>query len=244
MTSKHPQNMTAGHVYQAIGQLFDNRELCDICVVIEQEEFPCHGLVLASVSQFFKKQVMANEKEIHIKSDDVSPELFQDLLEILYKNSDLVDQETAKDFLKISCFFEIDFLIDICEDVLMQQLLSQDSVQVWMSAQRYKLPALADKACRTAAENIENIQHKEWLDLDKSMILMILSLQDKLSMEKMFEKILRWVKHCEEGRKKYLVEFLPFFSFPLMKEYYVSGLNVFSSTFSSELFGKMLLSYM
>lgn len=244
MTSKHPQNTTAANVYQAIGQLFDNRELCDICVVIEQEEFPCHGLVLASVSKFFKKRVMASEKEIHIKSDDVSPELFQDLLEILYKNDDLVNERTAKDFLKISCFFEIGFVVDICEDVLMQQLLPQDSVQVWLSAQRYKLPALADKACRIAAENIENIQHKEWLDLDKSMILMILSLQDKLSMENMFDRILCWVKHCEEGRKKYLVEFLPFFSFPQMKESYVSGLNGFSSTFSRELFGKMLLSYM
>lgn len=177
MTSEHPQNTPAGHIHQAIGQLFDNGELCDICVVIGQKEIKCHGLVLASVSQVFKKQIMANEKTIHISSDDLSPELFEQLLEILYKNKDLVNQETAKDFLAISCFLEIDFLVKRCVDILMHNLIPQYCFQVWKCAQKYKLPALARKACRVAAKNIANIQ-QEWLPLPRSMVSIFLSFQE------------------------------------------------------------------
>lgn len=181
MTSEHPQNTPAGHIHQAIGQLFDNGELCDICVVIGQKEIKCHGLVLASVSQVFKKQIMANEKTIHISSDDLSPEQFERLLEILYKNKDLVNQENANDFLEISCFLQIDFLVKRCEDILMHQLLPQYCVQVLKCAQKYNLPALAREALRKATENIGNIEQEEFLP---SMVIIFFFLKAKTKLSK------------------------------------------------------------
>ena len=67
------------------------------------------------------------------------------------------------------------------------------------------------------------IQSDEFLQLPKSMLLVVLGSQRKLSMDDLCRTILRWVEHDAEGRQKYFSELLPFVSFPQLSPAYITS---------------------
>lgn len=240
MGYKDVEKAASRQIVSGIRQLYKNKEFCDLCVVVQGKQFHCHRVVLASASQYVKQQILPKKRVIHIKDEDVSPKQFELFLKILYKGHCLISQKTAKDFLKMAGCLKIEFLAKLCENFLLKNMLPEDSVQVWKSAEKYRLRILSDKAMKMTLDNIENIREDEWLALPKSLLLILLCQKPNMSMERTCDKILSWVKQDEKVRKKHLVEFLPFLSFPLMNPTYVSRLTGTSHHFSDILFGELV----
>lgn len=240
MDDKDVKEAASRQIFKGISQLYKNKEFYDLCVIVQGKKFHCHRVVLASVSQYVKQHILPKKRVIHVKDEDVSPKQFELLLKILYKGDRLISQETAKDLLKMAGCLKIEFLTKLCEKFLMENMLPEDSVQVWKSAEKYRLRDLSRNAMKMTVDNIENIQEDEWLALPKSLLLMVLCQTPNMSMERTCDKIISWIKHDEKVRKKHLVEFLPFLSFPLMHPTYVSRLTATCHQFSDILFGELI----
>lgn len=223
------RDLTASSIFTGIGHLKDQQKFCDLEITVHGKTFSCHCVVLASVSKFFETSILLNVRKnslarVQLDHEDVSHTLFQSLLEILYKGKDLITQESVQDFLKMSLYLQIDFLTKCCVEFLRYNLQPKDCLGLWQIAQRYRLPKLAEKCSRCAAENINTLPKGELLSLPKSMMLILLSLQKKLSMDEVCKMILRWVETDRYRRSGFLTQFIPFISFPLLSRAYLTEL--------------------
>ncbi|XP_025103227.1 kelch-like protein 24 [Pomacea canaliculata] len=89
-----------------------------------------------------------------------------------------------------------------------------------------------------AVDQISSVsQQEELLTLPKSMLLIILSEQKKLSMDDVCKTILRWVEADQEARRTQLLELLPFVCFPQLSLGYLCDLVTYlNHPFSKILF--------
>ena len=100
---------------QGLHNIYSDRLLCDLKVTVGPKTFDCHRLVLAAVSGFFQSLVSRSwaenrAGEVKIEHEDVTPESFQMLLDILYKTEDVINKATAKDVLRMAIFLQVSSL--------------------------------------------------------------------------------------------------------------------------------------
>lgn len=232
-------------VCRGLGQQLGNKDFCDITVTVGDREFSCHRAVLASVSEFFKTSLKPHSQDassgrVSISQEDVSPESFGYLMDILYRGEDRVSNQTAKGIFRMSVYLQIKFLEDYCTKFLEQNLQPEVCLETWQFAQKYDLDTLGEKSFKMAVDQISTVwQEDELLALPKSMLLIVLSEQQKLSMDDVCKTILRWVEADQDARKIHLQELLHFVSFPLLSSDYLCELVAYlNHPFRKILFGK------
>nr|KAG5700269.1 hypothetical protein BaRGS_022896 [Batillaria attramentaria] len=227
------QDKVFANLCQGIDHLYTDQQLCDLKVVVGEQTFECHRLVLAAVSQFFQALLTSSWREsssgiVNIEHEDVPAESFSLLLDILYHGKDIITMETAKDILKMSIFLQVKFLEDYCEQYLSDNMAPDTCLGVWLFADRYQLTTLAKKASHMAVTQCTDVpKSKEVVQLSKGTLLIFLSSQKQLSMDGVCETILRWVEGDIESRKDHLGELLPFVSFPHLTQEYLSTLMAY-----------------
>ncbi|PVD27342.1 hypothetical protein C0Q70_12498 [Pomacea canaliculata] len=234
MASGKFRDAVFANTFHGLGQLREAGQFCDLHVTVRDQDFYCHRVVLASVSQFFKSRLASTPEEgftahVQVDHEDVSPQFFSSLLDFVYKGKDFVTQNTAKDILKMSAYFQMDFLTNHCEEFILRNIRPKVCLGVWQFAQKYKLHRLASKAYKMAVDSIDRVSHDELLALPKSMLLILLSLQRKLSMDNTCKLITDWVAADQDKRAVHLTEFLPFISFPHLSSSYLSELMISQS---------------
>lgn len=238
--------MTTAHfdtcLVQRLRHLRYRGELCDTRVTVKDEEFFCHRLVLVSASDYFKANLFSADQiswQLTVDDEDVSPKSFRLLLEILYGASNLINHETVMDIITCSAHFGIDFITKHIERHFGELFTSDNCVDVWLVAQKSKFTDLAYKSYTMAAENIDTIPENKLFSLHGSMVLILLSLQNKLSMDDICKTILRWVETDQGARAGFLCHFLPFISFPhLSREYLADLMKYRNHPFCGFIFGK------
>ncbi|KAK7116792.1 kelch-like protein 6 [Littorina saxatilis] len=218
------------NICQGIDGIYNETLLCDLKVTVGHVTFECHRLVLAAVSGFFQALMSSSwaesrKGEVKIEHEDVTPESFQMLLDILYKTEEVITKETATDVLRMAIFLQVKFLEEHCLAYLDTNMTPDVCVGTWMFAEKYQLPALAQRASDMASDQIDQVvEHDEILQLPKAMLLIMLGSQRKLSMDDLCRTILRWVEEEPEARQPNLSELLPFVSFPQLSPVYISEL--------------------
>ncbi|KAK7487795.1 hypothetical protein BaRGS_00020936 [Batillaria attramentaria] len=242
------QDKVFANLCQGIDHLYTDQQLCDLKVVVGEQTFECHRLVLAAVSQFFQALLTSSWREsssgiVNIEHEDVPAESFSLLLDILYHGKDIITMETAKDILKMSIFLQVKFLEDYCEQYLSDNMAPDTCLGVWLFADRYQLTTLAKKASHMAVTQCTDVpKSKEVVQLSKGTLLIFLSSQKQLSMDGVCETILRWVEGDIESRKDHLGELLPFVSFPHLTQEYLSTLMAYMHhPLKDTVFGKFML---
>lgn len=230
MESLNIKHMIADSIFEGIGYLHYQNKFRDVNIHVKGQRFCCHRVLLASVSKFFEKNLApGNTKiypiDVHINNDNVTPQLFRSLLELLYTGKDPVTMKSVKDYLKMSAYLQIDSLTKYCESFLVNNFTANNVLSFWKFAQAQSLTNVA-KLCYTwAAEHIDILPQDELLSLPKSMLLIILSLQKKLSMDAVCQTILSWVETDLDKRQTYLEELLPFVCFPHLSPSYLFDLS-------------------
>lgn len=248
MASENFTDKTFSNICRGLGQLLAEGNFCDVCVIIGDKQFSCHRVVLASVSTFCKKSLMTASREgvssvIGITHEDVSQQAFEYLMDVLYRGTDVITKENAKDILRMSVYLQIKFLEDHCVGFICKNLIVDTCLESWQFAQKYDLEDFAEVCYKMAVDKIKIIaQQEELLALPKSMVLILLSLQTQLSADDICKTVFRWVEAKQDTRAVHLIEFLPFVCFPLLSSQYLCELVVyFNHPFREVLFGKYMV---
>lgn len=248
MDSASIMDRASTNIYRGLGHQLLHGNFCDVTVLVGLREFSCHRVVLASVSELFNTSLKpcwleASGRQVYITHEDVSPESFGYLLDILYRRKDVINNKTAKDIFRMSVYLQIKFLEEYCVEFLQHNLEPAVCLGAWQFAQRYDLPTLAEKSLKMAVEKLFSVsQQDEFLTLPKSMLLLLLSLQQNLSMDDICKIILRWVEADQEKRQIHLLELLPFVGFPhLSSNYLCEILDYLNHPFKEDMFGKYIV---
>lgn len=232
------------NIFQGIGNIFSDGDLCDLTVYVGDKEFACHRLILSAVSGFFKSSLTSSWREsstgkIHVNHEDVTEESFALLLLALYKGKDVVNMETVKGVLKMSVFLQIKFLENHCVSFLSKNMTPLSSLGLWQFAEKYELSVLSQRAFAMALKNVEVVcASKEFQQLNKAL-LPVLLFSKNINMDTVCQGLLLWVEADLDSRKCHLGQFLPYVDFTQLSRQYLNELlKYMKPPFQEIMFGK------
>lgn len=194
--------------------LFEQRRHCDVTIIAEKHEFPCHKAVLAAASEYF--DTMFSSSMTEAKSDvisiaEVREDVFNSVLQYIYGNCSVISTENVEYLLQAADRFQISLLKNNCEDFLLERLSVENCIGFWVTGLAYACPKLQATSWNFITENFDLVRKsEELLKLEKEDFLKVISSNEinTLSEEHVCEVAIEWIKHNEPSRKQYFVEVL------------------------------------
>lgn len=227
-------DLTSKHGLVLLDQLKKMREtehLTDVVLVAEGVSFPCHRVVLAAFSPYFRVMFTCglrecNNREIFLR--DTPADSLALLLNYMYC-SDLPLNNTNVQGISIAAFLlQMDDVFKRCQQHMTDNMDASNCLGVFYFARDLGAEELADHAQRYLRQHFVDVcQNDEVLELEAHQLGKLLTSDDlNVSREEtILEVVLRWVKHNayseSEVRLPHLPELLRKVRLPLVNPDYL-----------------------
>lgn len=202
--------------------LLENDRFVDCVLKIQDKEFPCHRLVLAASSPFFKAMFLSNleeskKKEVVLKN--VEPGVMEMILRYLYTSDINLTEQNVQDIFMVANMYQIPSIFSVCVSYLQEKLVLGNCLAIFRLGLLLDSPKLALAARDFICERYQVVvRDQDFLQLAPSEVAIIIT-SDALNVEReeqVFESLMEWVKHDETNRVKDLPELLHCVRFRLM----------------------------
>ncbi|XP_030625459.1 kelch-like protein 40b [Chanos chanos] len=206
--------------------LLDNDKFVDCVLKIKDKEFPCHRLVLAACSSYFRaffQSGVEESKQREIVLEDVEPGVMGMILRYLYTSNINVTEQNVQDIFALANMLQIPSIFTVCVSFLQKRLSLSNCLAIFRLGLMLDCPRLAVSARNFACERFQLIvRDSEFLQLSPSELAAIVA-SDSLNVETeqaVFEALMKWVEHDQQNRVKELPDLLNCVRFRLVPEDY------------------------
>ncbi|XP_071399044.1 kelch-like protein 40a [Centroberyx affinis] len=194
--------------------LLENDKFVDCVLKIQDKEFPCHRLVLAASSPFFKAMFLSDleeSKKREIVLKDVEPGVMGMILRYLYTSDINLTEQNVQDIFMVANMYQIPSIFSVCVSYLKEKLVLGNCLAIFRLGLLLDCPRLALAAREFICERYQVIvRDQDFLQLGPSELASIIT-SDALNVEQeevVFESLMDWVGHDEKDRVKDLPELL------------------------------------
>lgn len=227
-------DLTAKHGLVLLDQLRKMREtehLTDVVLVAEGISFPCHRVVLAAFSPYFRVMFTCglrecNNREIFLR--DTSAESLGLLLNYMYCSALPLTNANVQGISIAAFLLQMDDVFYRCQQHMTENMDASNCLGVYYFARDLGAEDLADHAQRVLRQHFVQVcQNEEILELEAHQLGKLLTSDDlNVSREEtILEVVLRWVKHSPltdgEVRILHLPELLRKVRLPLINPDYL-----------------------
>lgn len=197
-----------------IKRMKDLTEMIDVVLVAEGEKFPCHKLILAAFSSYFKAMftcglVECTQKEVALH--DISAESVSVLLHYMYTAELHVTNGNVQSVAVAAFFMQMDDVFNICQKYMMDHMDASNCVGIYYFAKQIGAEELSEQARKYLYQHFSDVSlHEEILELEAQQLLSLIQSDDlNVSREDIIlDLVLRWVNHSRKLRADNLVELL------------------------------------
>ncbi|XP_067109756.1 kelch-like protein 40a [Osmerus mordax] len=207
--------------------LLENDKFVDCVLKIQDKEFPCHRLVLAASSPFFKAMFLSDleeskKKEIVLK--DVEPGVMAMIVRYIYTSDINLTEQNVQDIFMVANMYQIPSIFSVCVSYLQEKLVLGNCLAIFRLGLLLDCPRLAVTAREFICERYHLIvRDQDFHQLGPGELAAIIT-SDALNVEReevVFESLMDWVNHDKEDRLKDLPDLLHCVRFRLIpKEYF------------------------
>lgn len=194
--------------------LLENDKFVDCVLKIQDKEFPCHRLVLAASSPFFKAMFLSEleeSKNREIVLKDVDPRVMGMILRYLYTSDINLTEQNVQDIFMVANMYQIPSIFSVCVSYLQEKMVLGNCLAIFRLGLLLDCPRLALEARDFICERFQVVvRDQEFLQLAPSELAILIT-SDALNVEQeelVFESLMDWVKHDETQRLKDLPELL------------------------------------
>lgn len=202
--------------------LLENDRFVDCVLKIQDKEFPCHRLVLAASSPFFKAMFLSNleeSKKREIVLKDVEPGIMGMILRYLYTSDINLTEQNVQDIFIVANMYQIPSIFSVCVSFLQEKLVLGNCLAIFRLGLLLDCPRLSLTAREFICERYQVVvRDQDFLQLGPSELAIIIT-SDALNVEQeelVFESLMDWVGHDEKNRVKDLPELLHCIRFRLI----------------------------
>ncbi|GAB6022403.1 hypothetical protein CHUAL_014188 [Chamberlinius hualienensis] len=196
--------------FDVMAMMKRNKTLCDVKLLVGDEVFYAHKLVLASSSPYFKAMFTGGLRECEMNSvtlQGVCPVTMGMLLCFMYTSEIVINEKNVCYLLPAATMFQMNHVIEACGTFLERQLDPCNAIGIADFAQEHGHMDLYRKANDFINQHFAQVsQEDEFLQLS-SCLLMQLIKRDELNVrceKEVYYAVLRWVKHDERNRQSKL----------------------------------------
>ncbi|XP_023992586.1 kelch-like protein 40a isoform X1 [Salvelinus sp. IW2-2015] len=194
--------------------LLENQKFVDCVLKIKDREFPCHRLVLAASSPFFKAMFLSNleeggKKEIVLK--DVEPGVMAMILRYIYTSDINLTEQNVQDIFMVANMYQIPSIFSVCVSYLQEKLVLGNCLAIFRLGLLLDCPRLAFTAREFICERYQLIvRDQDFHQLGPSELAAIIT-SDALNVDReevVFESLMDWVGYDRTERVKELPDLL------------------------------------
>ncbi|XP_077295642.1 kelch-like protein 28 [Arctopsyche grandis] len=206
-----------------LGRMFDIYEqnlLCNIDLVVGNDRFPVHKLILVTNSEFFKSRINDTTSEIILEdSDDILAESVKKTIKFFYFGKIDLQLHLTENIIKFSKIIGARELEEYCLAYLEKIRDSNNFIFIAEFAKQYGYLQLFERT-KVYIKTIytEIIQEDEFLNMNCELLGELLQ-SDDLNVareEQTFQGLKIWVQKNYESRKKHLDTLLKYIRLPLL----------------------------
>lgn len=202
--------------------LLENDKFVDCVLKVQDKTFPCHRLVLAASSPFFKAMFLSDleeSKKHEIVLKDVEPSVMGMILRYLYTSEISLTEQNVQDIFMVANMYQIPSIFSVCVSYLQDKLVLGNCLAIFRLGLLLDCPRLVLAAREFICEHYQVVvRDQDFVQLAPSELAMIIT-SDALSVEReeqVFESLMDWVRHDERNRLKDLPELLHCIRFRLI----------------------------
>uniref|UniRef100_A0A4W3J0H9 Kelch repeat and BTB (POZ) domain containing 2 n=1 Tax=Callorhinchus milii TaxID=7868 RepID=A0A4W3J0H9_CALMI len=213
MSTYIPEQINTEYAVSLLEQLkffYDQQLLTDIVLIAESTEFPCHKMVLATCSSYFRAMFMSGlseSKQTHVHLQNVDAPTLQIIIRYAYTGNLAINDKTVEQLYETSSFLQVENVLHRCREYLIKKINAENCVRLLSFADLYSCEELKASAKRMVEHKFTAVYHQEaFLQLSHDLLIDILS-SDNLNVEKeetVREAAMVWLEYDTESRSQYL----------------------------------------
>ncbi|XP_006636591.1 kelch-like protein 41a [Lepisosteus oculatus] len=207
-------------------ELLDDNKFVDCTLKVGDKSLPCHRLILAACSPYFRELFFAEEgkeskKEVVL--ENVDPKIMDMIVKYLYSAEIELTDENVQDIFAVASRFQIPSVFTVCVTYLQKRLAPNNCLAIFRLGLLLNCPRLAVAARDYISDRFELLAREDdFLQLAPHELFAIIG-GDALNVEKeelVFEAVMSWVRKDKQNRVKSLSEAFDCIRFRLLPEKY------------------------
>ncbi|CAJ0961301.1 unnamed protein product [Ranitomeya imitator] len=209
--------------------MLDNDKFIDCILKIKGKEFPCHRLVLAACSPYFRAMFLSDleeSKKKEIDLEDVDPDVMGKILHYIYTSEIEITEKNVQDIFSVANMFQIPSIFTVCVSFLQKKLCLSNCLAIFRLGLMLDCPRLAVSSRDFLCDRFNLItRDNEFYQLSADELIAVIS-SDNLNIEKeeeVFEVVMKWAVKEKESRVKDLPVIFESIRFRLMPQDYIKN---------------------
>ncbi|NWR68688.1 KLHL4 protein, partial [Centropus unirufus] len=212
----------AEQTFRKMENYLQQKQLCDVLLIVGDQKIPAHRLVLSAVSDYFAAMFtndVLEAKQEEIKMEGVDPDALKALVRYAYTGILELKEDTIESLLAAACLLQLSQVIEACCNFLMKQLHPSNCLGIRSFGDAQGCTELLKVAHTYTMEHFtEVIKNQEFLLLPANEIAKLLS-SDDINVpdeEAIFQALMLWVRHDLQNRQRDLGMLLSYIRLPLL----------------------------
>ncbi|KAF5913890.1 hypothetical protein HPG69_005109 [Diceros bicornis minor] len=189
-------------------------EMIDVVLIAEGEKFPCHRLVLAAFSPYFKAMftcglLECTQREVILY--DITAESVSVILNYMYNAALEISNANVQTVAMAAYFMQMEEVFSVCQKYMMDHMDASNCVGIYYFAKQIGAEDLSDKSKKYLYQHFAEVSlHDEILEIEVHQFLTLIKSDDlNISREEsILDLVLKWVNHNQQLRTEHLVELL------------------------------------
>ncbi|XP_061696694.1 kelch-like protein 41a isoform X2 [Syngnathoides biaculeatus] len=208
-------------------ELLNENKLVDCILKVGDRSIPCHRLILAACSPYFRELYFSEDgKEMDKKEvvlEDLDPAVMEAIVNYMYSTEIDINDDNVQDIMAVASRFQIPSVFTVCVNFLQQKLTTKNCLGIYRLGLMLNCPRLAIAARDYIADRFVTVaKDEDFLELAPHELFALIG-ADALNVEKeevVFESLMRWIRKDKENRIKSLQEAFECIRFRLLPEKY------------------------
>ncbi|XP_022089771.1 kelch-like protein 24 [Acanthaster planci] len=197
-----------GTVLASFNELRHGNDLIDVVLTVGEKEIPCHRVVLAASSPYFKAMFTRNVEERgqrKVTLQDVNPNMLQMIVDYIYTSQVRITTENVQELLSTSNFFLIKCLVYACSNFLIRQLDVDNCIEMHSFAESQGCEELSRAACGYVVREFPQVCKTEAFLNASPQLLSQYAAHENLNVRseaELLRALLEWLTHGEKREAK------------------------------------------
>ncbi|XP_005148334.1 kelch-like protein 4 [Melopsittacus undulatus] len=221
----------AEQTFRKMENYLQQKQLCDVLLIVGDQKIPAHRLVLSAVSDYFAAMFtndVREAKQEEIKMEGVDPDALKALVRYAYTGILELKEDTIESLLAAACLLQLSQVIEVCCNFLMKQLHPSNCLGIRSFGDAQGCTELLKVAHTYTMDHFtEVIKNQEFLLLPANEIAKLLS-SDDINVpdeEAIFQALMMWVRHDLQNRQQDLGMLLSYIRLPLLSPQLLADLE-------------------